>query len=78
MHILYLGCQATNLLDFYSLNTLIFIAMVTMLSKDILQNLWLYEADCNLVYMNRILFILFVFNFKVKRSMTTSSFFFKI
>ena len=29
--------------------------MKTVLSKDILQSLWLYEADCYFVYMNRTL-----------------------
>ena len=36
MHILYFGCLATDLLDFI-INTLLCIAMVTMLVKDIPQ-----------------------------------------
>ena len=54
MHILYLGCLATNLVDFL-INPLLCVAMVTKLVKDILQNVWLYAADCNQVYMNKTL-----------------------
>ena len=46
MHILYLGCLATILVDFLT-NPLLCVAMITMLVKDILQNVWLYAADCN-------------------------------
>ena len=46
MHILYFGCLATDLLIFF-INTLLCVAMVTMLAKDILENVWLYAADCN-------------------------------
>ena len=46
MHILNLGHLATNLVRFL-INPLLSIAMVTLLVKDILQNVWLYAADCN-------------------------------
>ena len=72
MHILYFGCQATNLLVFF-INTLLCVAMVTMLAMYILQNVCLFAADCNLDYMNKTLFTLIDFDyliltFKVKRS----------
>ena len=44
MHILYCGCLATDLLDFYKYTTLR--TMVTMLVNDILQNVWLCAAEC--------------------------------
>ena len=72
MHILYFGCLATNLLDFF-INTLLCVAMVTMLGMNILKNARSCAADCNLCYMNKILFTLIAFDyliltFKVKRS----------
>ena len=48
MHNLYFGCLATVLLDFF-INTLLCVAMVTMLVKDIPQNVSLRAADCNKV-----------------------------
>ena len=33
--------------------TRIFVAMTTLLVKDILHNVWICEADCNKVYMNK-------------------------
>ena len=52
MHILYFGCLATKLLDLF-INTLLCVAMVTMLAKDILKSVLLCAADCNKVNMNR-------------------------
>ena len=46
MHNLYFGCLATDLLDFF-INTLLCVAMATMLVKDIAQNVLLCAADCN-------------------------------
>ena len=46
MHNLYFGCLATNLLDFF-INNLLCVAMVTMLVKDIAQNVSLRAADYN-------------------------------
>ena len=46
MHILYFGCLATDLFDFF-INTLLCVAMVTMLVKDIPQNVSLSAADFN-------------------------------
>ena len=46
MQILYLGCLATNLVDFLT-NLLLYVAMVTKLVKKILQNVWLYATDSN-------------------------------
>ena len=46
MHTLYFGCVATDLLDFF-MNTQLCVAMVTMLVKDIPQNVSLCAADCN-------------------------------
>ena len=37
MHILYLGCLATNLVGFYMYTPTFCVAMVTMIVKDILQ-----------------------------------------
>ena len=45
MHILYFGCLATDLLDFF-VNTLLCVAMVTMSVKDIPQNVSLSAAYC--------------------------------
>ena len=45
MHILYFGCLATYLPIFY-INTLLCVAMVTMLVKDIPQNVLLCAAEC--------------------------------
>ena len=48
MHILYFTCLATDLLDFFfKKNTLLYVAMVTMLVKDTLQNVSLCAAYCN-------------------------------
>ena len=46
MHNLYFGCLATDLLDFF-INTLLCVAMVTMLVKDIPQKVSLRAADFN-------------------------------
>ena len=46
MQNLYFGCLATDLLDF-SINTLLCVAMVTMLVKDIPQKVLLRAADYN-------------------------------
>ena len=47
VHNLYFGCLATDLLDFFFINTLLCVAMVTMLVKDIPQNVSLRAADYN-------------------------------
>ena len=44
MHNFYFGCLATDLLFF--INTLLCIAMVTMIVKDIPQNILLCAANC--------------------------------
>ena len=72
MHIFYFGCLATNLLIFL-INTLLCVAMVTMLAMYILQQMWLCAADCNIGYMNKLLFTSIAFDyliliFKVNRS----------
>ena len=72
MHILYCGCLATDLLDFF-INTLFCIAMVTMLVKDIPQNVSLSAAYCYYLFMNKTRFTLTAFHylilmFKVKGS----------
>ena len=46
IHILYFGCLATNFLDF-DINTLLCVAMVTILAMYILQQVWLCTADYN-------------------------------
>ena len=46
MHNLYFGCLATDLFDFF-INTLLCVAMATMLVKAIPQNVSLRAADCN-------------------------------
>ena len=46
MHNLYFGCLATDLLDFF-INTLLCVAMATMLVKDISQDVSLRAADYN-------------------------------
>ena len=46
MHNLYFGFLATDFLDFF-INTLLCVAMVTMLVKDIPPNVSLDAADCN-------------------------------
>ena len=46
MHNLYFGCLATDLVDFF-INTLLCVAMVTMLVKDIPQNVSLRAVDSN-------------------------------
>ena len=46
IHSLYFGCLATDLLDFFFINTLLGFAMVTMLVKDIPQNVSLPAAYC--------------------------------
>ena len=79
MHIFYFGCLATNLLNFF-INTLLCVAMVTMLAMYILQQMWLRAADWNLGYMNKILFTSIAFdylklNFKVNRSAKNTSYF---
>ena len=54
MHILYFGCLATDLLDFF-INTLLCVVMVTMLVNDIPQNVSLPAAYCdnqNYVHLN--------------------------
>ena len=56
--------------------------MATTLVTDILQNVWLYAADYNQVYMSRALFILIAFNyliltFKAKRSAKNVIYFLK-
>ena len=73
MHILYFGCLATNLLECICINTLLCVTMVTMLAMYILQKVWLCSANCNLGYMNIILFTLIApdflkLTFKIKRS----------
>ena len=55
MHILYFGCLATDLLDFF-INTLLCVAMVTMWVKNNPQNVSLSAAYCHEVYMNRTFF----------------------
>ena len=45
MHILYFGCVATDLLEFF-IDALLCVAMVTMLVKDIPQNVSLSAANC--------------------------------
>ena len=72
MHIHYFGCLATNLLDFF-INTLLCVAMVTMLAMYSLQKVWSCAVDCNLCYLNKTLFTLIAFDYliltlKVKRS----------
>ena len=47
MHILHFGCIATDLLDFFYINSLLCVAMVTKLVYDIIQNVWLCATDCN-------------------------------
>ena len=48
MHIRYLGLPSNQFtLSFKKIYTLLCVAMVTMLAKDILQNVWLREVDCN-------------------------------
>ena len=46
MHILYFGCLATDILDFF-INILLCVAMVTMLVKEIPPNVSICAADCN-------------------------------
>ena len=82
MHILYFGCPATNLLVFF-INTLLCVAMVTVLAMYILQKLCLCVAGCNLGYMDIILFTLIafdylIFTFKVKRSAKNTRYFLEI
>ena len=72
MYILYFGCLATNLLDFF-INTLLCVAMVSKLAMHILQKVCLCAADYNLGYTNKTLFTLIAFDyliltFKVQRS----------
>ena len=72
MNILYFGCLATDLLDFF-IDTLLCVSMVTMLVKDIPQNVSLSAAYCYQVYMNIPMFALIAFDyliltFKVKMS----------
>ena len=72
MHILYFGCLATDLFDFF-INRLLYVAMVTILVKAIPQNVSLSAAYCYKVYMNRNMFTLIsfdylIFTFKIKRS----------
>ena len=55
MHILYFGCLATNLLDFFK-NILLCVAMVTMLAMYVLQKIGLCAADCYIGYMNKTMF----------------------
>ena len=79
MHILYFGCLATNLLDFF-INILLRVAMVTMLAMYILPKVWPCAADCNLCYLNKTLFILIAFDymiltFKVNRSAKNTRYF---
>ena len=45
MQNLYFGCLATDLLNFF-INTLLCVAMVTMLVNDIPQNVLLCAAEC--------------------------------
>ena len=71
MHILYFGCLG---------NMLLLVAMVTVLAMYILQKICLCAADCNLGYMNKILFTLIAFDFliltfKVKRSAKNTRYF---
>ena len=79
MYILYFGCLATNILDFF-INTLLCVAMVTKSAMHILQNVCLCAADCYLGYMNKTLFSLIAFDyliltFKVNRSAKITRFF---
>ena len=79
MYILYFGCLATNLLDFF-INTLPCVAMVTKSEMYNLQKVCLCTADCNLGYMNKTLFTLIAFDFlilifKVKRSAKNTRYF---
>ena len=46
MHILYFGCLATELLNFF-INAQLYVAMITKLVKDIPQNVSLCVVGCN-------------------------------
>ena len=79
MHILYFGCLATNLLDFF-INTLLCVAMVTMLAMYILQKVCFCAAGYNLGSMDITLFTLIAYDyliltFKVKRSAKNTRYF---
>ena len=67
----------------FFINTLLCVAMVKMQAMYILQQMWSYAADCNLGYMNKILFTSIAFDyliliFKVIRSVKNTSFFLEI
>ena len=79
MHILYFGCLATNLLNFF-IYTLLCVAMVTKLAMHILQKVCLCAAGYNLGYMNKTLFAFIafdylIFTFKVKRAAKNTRYF---
>ena len=79
MHIFYFGCLATNSLDFF-INTLLCVAMVTILAMYILQKVWICATYCNLGCMNKTLFYIIAFDyliltFKVKRSAKNTRYF---
>ena len=61
MHTLYFGCLATDLHDFF-IDTLLCVAMVTILVKDIPQNVSLSAAYCYSVYMSITMFALIAFD----------------
>ena len=70
MHSLYIGCLATNSLDFYEHTTLRYYG--NYVSDVYLQKVWSCAADCNLCYMNKTLFTFIAFDyllltFRVKR-----------
>ena len=72
MHILYFGCLATDLLDFFYKLTIL-CCYGNYVGEGYPQNVSLSAAYCYLVYMNRTLFSLIAFDyliltFKVKRS----------
>ena len=64
MYILYFGCLATNLLDFF-INTLLRVAMVTELAMFILRKVSLCAAGCNLGCMNKTLFAFIAFDYLI-------------
>ena len=56
--------------------------MVTILAMYILQQMWLCAADCNLGYMNEIVFTSIAFDYlilivQVNRSVKNTSYFFE-
>ena len=72
MHISLFWSLSNQFTQFF-INTLFCVAMVTILAMYILQQMWLCAADCNLGYMNKIVFTSIAFDYlllivKVNRS----------